>query len=75
MCDLHEMATEHQQMQQEWKNAEGFAKAVARWVRGDQMQFRVDPTRSTYGSSFPWHNMNHPKYMPNFQYRALPSDD
>ena len=75
MCDLVEMAYEHLQMQDDRKNAPDFAKAVARWVEGDRMQFRVDPSRSSYGSTFPWHDMKHPHYMPNFQYRALPCDD
>ena len=66
MTDLNELDEGHKQ---------SFARVVSRWAKGDRMQFRVDPTRSTYGSSFPWHDMREPKYMPNFQYRALPCDD
>jgi len=74
MCDLHDMAEEHKKVKHERRNAQGFARAVTRWANGDRMQFRVDPTTATYGSNHPWHDMGEPKFMPNFQYRALPKD-
>ena len=62
MCDLHEMAEGHKQ---------AFARAVSRWADGDELQFRVTPGATNYGSSNQWHSMKRPEFHPNFSYRAV----
>lgn len=62
MSDLNEMARGHKQ---------SFARAVSRWAGGDELQFRVTPGATNYGSSNDWHTMTQPEFHPNYSYRAV----
>ena len=62
MSDLKEMADGHRQ---------SFARAVSRWADGDELQFRVTPGATNYGSIDQWHPMERPEFHPNFSYRTV----
>lgn len=48
-----------------------FARCVGQWAEGKKMQMMVRPGAVNYGSSNTWHDVVHPEYHPNFQYRIL----
>lgn len=62
MTDLNELAEGHRQ---------SFARVVSRWAEGEEMQFKVRPGATPYGSSDDWHPMENPWFHPNFTYRVL----
>lgn len=62
MSDLHEAAEEHKKE---------FAQVVQDWSDGKDVQFKVRPGATPYGSSDDWHPMENPWFHPNFTYRKL----